>query len=83
MPDLLQSPRFRVQGVGIQNGVFDGIISATSPHLPTRWRAQKVYLGKAVTVSTFEGDHAMRYKSDNSGQDRDDYHPDPCDCWYF
>ena len=34
-------------------GVFDGTISATSPHLLTRWGVERVYLGKAVTVSTF------------------------------
>ena len=25
----------------------------------------------------------MRYTSNNSGRDRDDYDPDRCDCWYF
>ena len=30
-----------------------------------------------------KGDNAMSYTSDNSGRDRDDYHPDRWDCWYF
>ena len=58
MPDLLQhNPGSKIQGSGggdPKMRVFDGITSATSPHLLTRWRAQGVYLGKAVTVSPFD-----------------------------
>ena len=69
MPDSLQhNPESKIQGSGGGDpnmGVFDGIISATAPHPRRRWRAQRVYLGKAVTVSTFalKGDNALRYKS--------------------
>ena len=52
-----QNPGSKIQGSedgDPKMGVFDGIISATSPHLLTRWRAQRVYVGKAVTASTFE-----------------------------
>ena len=44
MPDLLQhNPGSKTQGSGGGDPnmrVFDGIISATSPHLLTRWRVQ-------------------------------------------
>ena len=58
VPDLLQhNPVSKIQGSGggdPKMRVFDGITTARSPHLLTCWRVQRVYLGKAMTVSIFE-----------------------------
>ena len=46
---LQHNPGSKIQGSGGGDSkmrVFDGILSATSPHLLTRWRVQRVYLGR-------------------------------------